>query len=99
LTLRILSNIARNPKILKGKLKHINRHHGAHSKTLVPNTFHLKKGNYLQIQYKIKIDVLNVMHPIGNPSINERKKTFFHCKIDKSDSDKDDKSWDIYSYD
>jgi hypothetical protein len=66
-------------------------------KTLAPNTFHLTKGHHHHIQDKIKTNVLNATHPIGNPTISARKKSFFHCEIDKSGNDKDEEAWDISS--
>jgi hypothetical protein len=80
LTLRILRKLVRKKKLLKINLKHINKHSGAHLKTLVPNTFPLTKGHCHYIQDKIKTDVLNITHPIENPTISARTKGFFITK-------------------
>jgi hypothetical protein len=101
LTLNISSKIDRKLKSLKRNLKYIKIHHGTHSKTLAPNTFPLTKGHHHQTRDKIRLrtDVLNVTHVIGNEAISVKTIFFFHCEIDKSESDKDEEVGTISSYD
>jgi hypothetical protein len=80
LTLRILSKLVRKPKSMKRNLKCINRHHGAHLKTLYSNTFTLTKVHHHHIQDKIRINVLNVTHLIRNLAISARTKKKFIVK-------------------